>query len=150
MQLRQAILLCYLQILRRFLDSYISSDNTSGIRRTCAYDGRGNVITRTNPDNITIYYSYDINSKLTQKSSENSNSAFEYDYAGNMTYAGNQNIAYQFTYDADNRVTRITDSNGRTIQYQYDAAGKRIAMTMPDSSTIAYTYDFNNLLTQME
>ena len=66
-----------------------------------------------------------------------------------MTYAGNQNIAYNFTYDADNRVTQITDSNGRTISYQYDAAGNRIAMTRPDGQTIAYAYDFNNLLNQI-
>jgi RHS repeat-associated protein len=82
LQIRQAVLLCYLQILRQFLINYASS----GIRRTSAYD-------------------------------------------------------------ALNRVTQITDSNGRIIQYQYDAAGNRTAMITPDSRTIAYTYDFNNLLT---
>jgi YD repeat-containing protein len=75
MQLRQAALLCYLQILRRFLINYTSS----GMRRTCAYD-------------------------------------------------------------AVNRITQITDSNGRIIQYQYDAAGNRTTMTTPDSRTIAYSY----------
>jgi RHS repeat-associated protein len=82
MQMRQVLVLCYLQILRRFFINH----NSSGMRRTSAYD-------------------------------------------------------------AVNRITQITDSNGRSISYQYDAAGNRTTMTTPDSRTIAYTYDFNNLLT---
>jgi YD repeat-containing protein len=35
--------------------------------------------------------------------------------------------------DADNRITQITDSNGRIIQYQYDAAGNRTVMITPDN-----------------
>ena len=74
--MRQAVLLCYLQILRQFLIAY----QTSGMRRTCAYDannqplginipGAGNVAynqyqwTRpqsvTLPDGGTSQYAYD-------------------------------------------------------------------------------------------
>jgi len=145
MQRRQINLLCYLQIMRWFLINYASSC----IRR-CTYDAKGNMITKTSPDNKTTTYSYDLNNRLTQKIySDNTNTVFQYDSAGNMTYAGNQNIAYNFTYDAVNRVTQITDSNSRTISYQYDAAGNRTAMTRPDGQTIAYAYDFNNLLNQI-
>ena len=158
MQMRQAVLLCYLEILmsmRRVWETRPTTvntsgrnSNTSGMRRTCAYDSKGNMLTRTSPDNKTINYSYNLNNKLIQKTySDGTFAVFEYDNAGNMTYAGNSNIAYNMTYDADNRNAQITDSSARNIQYQYDAAGNRTALITPDGRTIIYSYDFNNLLT---
>jgi RHS repeat-associated protein len=147
MQMRQAVLLCYLQILRWFFISHVSSgrnSSTSGMRRTCAYDNKGNLITRTSPDNKTITYSYDLNNRLTRKLySDNTVAQFQYDDAGNS------NIAYNFTYNADNRITNIIDSNNRSITYTYDAAGNRATMVTPDSRTLTYSYDNNNLPSQI-
>jgi len=113
-------------------------------------DATQNKITRTDEDNVTIEYSYDDLYRLTQISYPNSTTAtFGYDARGNMTSAANQYISYSpMVYDLNNRLTSITDSNGKTITYQYNSLNQRTQMGA-DGRTINYSYDSGNRLYQV-
>jgi len=74
----------------------------------------------------------------------------EYDPAGNLiklTDAANRTTTY--SYDADNRLTHIAYSDGKTpdVSYEYDADGDRTTMT-DGSGTTTYTYDLFDRLTE--
>ncbi len=49
-------------------------------------------------------------------------------------------------YDALNRVTKYTDTFGRSICYEYDSVGNLTKLIYPDNTAVNYTYDSNNNL----
>ena len=64
-----------------------------------------------------------------------------YDANGNLLTASYQNGTVTREYDALNRVTKYTDTNGRTVSYEYNAAGRLSAIVYPDGTRVTYTYD---------
>jgi RHS repeat-associated protein len=110
-----------------------------------------NRITREDEDLNTIEYLYDDLYRLTQITYPNSSNwaTFGYDDRGNMTSAANQHITYSpILYDLNNRLTDITDSNGKTVSYHYNSLNQRTQM-VADGREINYTYDNGNRLYQV-
>jgi RHS repeat-associated protein len=63
---------------------------------------------------------------------------------GISSSAGGLNI--RFERDAQGRMTRITDSAGKSFRYNYDAAGNLSAVELPDvTAPVTYTYDASHL-----
>ncbi len=73
------------------------------------------------PDDLDPIYTYDLNGNRTSM----------IDPTGLTTYA----------YDALNRLTSITNNQGRVTSFTYDALGRRTSMTHANGVVTSYTYD---------
>lgn len=132
-----------------------------------AYDEAGRLIAQTTPSEGSIEYGYNalnLISELTNARGQETqyfydqlgrligytnaegSASFTYDQNGNVLTATDQNGTITREFDALNRVTKYTDTKGKTIQYEYDAAGNLAKIIYPDSSMVIYTYDANNNL----
>jgi RHS repeat-associated protein len=148
MQRRQAVLLCYLQIMRRYFINF-----------TFTYDANNRRTTRTLPNGTTSTYSYDQASRITGIQTANNaatidNVAYTYDNAGNRITKTQPQTNYNYTYDAIYRLTQATPSSGTQENYTYDQVGNRLTKA-PDTSpntneTTQYSYDDENRLTGVQ
>lgn len=84
--------------------------------------------------------------------------SYTYDAAGNQLSKSeivgsvNKGIT-QFAYDELNRLSRVTEPNGKQTAYTYDGAGNRLTETVTENETaklISYSYNEQNRLTQSE
>ena len=101
--------------------------NARGQKRTFIYDIIGRIVASAGPEG-TVNYTYDAN--------------------GNVSTVKDSNGTVKREFDALNRVTKYTDTYGKTIRYEYDQVGNLSKMTYPDNTSVTYTYDENhNLLT---
>ena len=137
--MRQAVLLCYLQILRQFLINY-------------QYDADGNMTSMTTPADAnsqaaTVNMTYDSTcNMLTQTDAEGNTTTFTYDNRGNvLTRKDALNHTSSYAYDAANNLISATDPQNNTAQFTYDAVGNKIK-EMYDGKQKTYTYDQNNKL----
>lgn len=128
----------------------IKETNSLSQFKTYAYDAAGNRTSRIDEDSMTIQYAYDDVNRLTQITYPNSTTAtFGYDVRSNLTSAANVNIGYALSYDLSNRLTRVLDSNNKTVSYQYNGLNQRTQMVTPDGRTITYAYNTTNRLSQI-
>lgn len=117
---------------------------------TYGYDARGNLTSRTDANGNSTIYTYDaLGRLLTRTYPDQTVTSFTYNSQGNVITAANQHISYTMEYDTLGRLTKITDSNNRTIRYKYNALGSRIQMTTPDGENVGYSYDEGNRLAQI-
>lgn len=72
--------------------------------------------------------------------------SYTYDANGNVLTVTDNNGTITREYDALNRVTKYTDTYGKSICYEYDAVGNLTRMVYPDNTVVTYTYDANNNL----
>lgn len=154
--------------------------NAGGHSTYYQYDGAGNKIKQhfdyyhdTSLVNVTTYYFYDANNRLTQKHtvntafSANQNKTFyNYDTLGRLTqerYAIYQNGVYNLALQKDyqyphntkqpsqvtTRSTYLNDSgvvnvgHSQVVQYTYDKLGRKLTYTNPAGATTTYTYHTN-------
>ena len=71
---------------------------------------------------------------------------YTYDAAGNVLTVTDRNGTITREYDALNRITKYTDTFGKSIRYEYDAVGNLVKMIYPDDTAVLYAYDANNAL----
>jgi RHS repeat-associated protein len=118
-----------------------------GTSVTLAYDGSGNLISRTDRDGGVTSYSYDSNGRLVSVTSPKGgvttltyNADFTVatlkDPLGNVTTYG---------YDALKRVNKITEANGSVTNLAYDEAGQAISVKDPSGATKATAYNADGL-----
>lgn len=110
------------------------------------YDGLDQLVTVTDPRNLTTTYTVNgLGNQTALSSPDTGTSGSTYDAAGNLvsrTDAKGQTTGY--SYDALNRVTRITHADGDAIDYVYDQGPNGIGRLtrITDSSGITqYAYD---------
>jgi len=77
MQKHQAVVLCYLQILRRFLINYASSTQF-------VYDAAGNLQTKTDKEQKATSYEYDALNRLTKVTDGIGQTEYTYDNRDNL------------------------------------------------------------------
>lgn len=65
-----------------------------------------------------------------------------------ITHTSGQSIT--FVRDVNNRITRITDPNGKNLDYVYDVRGDLATFTDGALNTSTYTYDTNHRLTKIK
>ena len=88
---------------------------------TAAYDGLGNVTSRTGPLGASIGYSYDTMGRLVTESTPS---------GGTVAY----------TYNALNKKAQVTNGRGQQHTYTYDTLGRLSTHVRPEG-TVSYTYD---------
>ncbi|WP_287080135.1 MULTISPECIES: putative Ig domain-containing protein [unclassified Microcystis] len=138
------------------------------------YDERDRLISRTEPDNRTISYSYDKASNIltltvpsgttnytydklnridTVKDADNGVTDYDYDAVGNLIKTVFPNgVTENQQYDLLNRLTYLENRNSTGIissyTYTLDAMGNRVKVVENDGRTVEYTYDNLYRLTQ--
>ena len=110
----------------------------------------------TYPDGTTEHYNYNANNQITElinaKADGTVISSYQYTYdsAGNQLTKTEEKGTTTYTYDYLNRLSTVTEPNGKETSYTYDGAGNRKTETvqqgMTGSQTI-YTYNSQNRLT---
>ncbi len=133
----------YTYDLENRLTSVINSDGTSEL---ITYDLIGNIKSLVYPNGDTITYDYDRINNLVSKnySKETNNVLYLYDQNGNRVSMTDSTGESTYEYDIMDRVTSVTDGNGKTIQYSYDDCGRLGSITYNDGRIVKYEYDLND------
>jgi RHS repeat-associated protein len=120
------------------------------------YDNAGNIVRKVRPDAIEVLYTYYKNNLLKTISypSANKTVSFEYDGNNNPVKMTDWIGETDYIYDSRNRLTEITEPQGRKIQYDYDANGRRTVLRLlndgvTESYRLNYSYDSLNRLTRI-
>ena len=140
---------------------------------TYAYDGKGNLISKTDAHNQqesyqydsanrlsknttrkggAIHYQYDIHGRLTQIARPDSTTNYSYDAAGRLIQVQEGSTKLQYEYDQADRLTReVQDTpNGfNSIEYQYDALNRKVSRKVNGGDETQYTYNKANQITQI-
>jgi len=155
-------------VLDSFIYSYDEVGNISRIDRpgwavAYSYDLNNQLIATEYEGNTTMpdeWYSYDaVGNRLSSHLSdtyvydelnrllEDDQHWYEWDDNGNLTLKGNKadGSFMTLTHDAENRLRRITKSDGTMIEYGYDARGRRVARSV-NGMVERYHYSGNDVL----
>lgn len=89
---------------------------------------------------------YDAMGRITGFVGEEDSVSYTYDRNGNVLTVSDKNGLIKREYDALNRVTKFTDTFGKSIQYTYDEVGNLTSIIYPDNTAVNYAYDANNNL----
>ena len=117
------------------------------------YDGAGQVTSQTDGNKHTTTYVRNVLEQVTEEIDPLGRKTLkEYDSSGNLigvTDAAKRKTTYR--YNADNRISEVTYSDGKTptVTYEYNADGLRTKMK-DGTGTSTYTYDQLDRLTEAE
>ena len=94
------------------------------------YDSNGNMLTETDPNNITTTYTYDLMNRLLTSSRPGIN-----ENGTSVT------ITKSMTYDNMGNISTSTDANGKVVSFAYDKRGNLIKTTNAMAGVSFFTYD---------
>ena len=138
------------------LDQRVRMDYADGAFETYGHDPEGDLVSRTDPLGRTVTTTWD---ELGRKSSEVYpppspptgadllSIVWTHDENGNPTqveegYSGPSGTrATVRVWDDLDRLSSVTDPEGRTLSYLYDANGNRTRLTDPDGKVTLYAFD---------
>ncbi len=122
-----------------------------GSTETFGYNSQGNLTVSANRRGQEIQYTYDANFQLIRKDYAGGSSAtFSYDSRGNLLTAIDADSSTSFVYDSADRLTKVTDGDGRFVSYAYDAAGRRTQMADNLGNVVKYSYDTVGRLSSLQ
>jgi RHS repeat-associated protein len=118
----------------------------------------GNAATGTQPESpdplaaaISEYTSNNLNQYTSVISAPSVVNNPTYDADGNMTDTGN---SAQYTWDAENRLIRVTKTDGTEVRYAYDGESRRINREVYKNSSLQtstrYLYDGWNVISEFD
>jgi RHS repeat-associated protein len=118
---------------------------------TYTYNGRGQVLTETNPTGGVITNSYKPDATLASSTdSETEATTYGYDDYKRLNKLTHPDGAFlQMTYDLNNRLTSITDENNQRYTYGYDKNGNLTTVTDPKGNQTQYAYDLMDRVTRI-
>jgi RHS repeat-associated protein len=114
------------------------------------HDPDGNVISRSETSDNTNYTYDDLNRMIKQSpASPAAETDYTYDLAGNLasSQVSDQPAPVSYGYDNLNRVTSVTDQNGKTQTFGYNNVDQRTTTTYSDGVTQKATYDISHRMT---
>jgi RHS repeat-associated protein/uncharacterized repeat protein (TIGR02543 family) len=116
------------------------------------YDSLGQVMSVTDPRNLTTSYSRDSLGNVSQQSSPDTGITLsDHDAAGNLlTRTDARGKVAQYRYDSLNRVSEIADDDD-TVRYTWDSCANgigRLCSVSNANSTVSYRYDRHGRITQ--
>jgi RHS repeat-associated protein len=108
-----------------------------------SYDPRRRLLTETNGAGETTTFAYDGNGNLTTRTLPLGGQwRFTYDSADRLTVVANPlNQATAFTYDRNDNLRTQTDAAASVVSFRYDALDRREAKIYPDGAEETVTYD---------
>ncbi|TLU82424.1 MAG: hypothetical protein FDX21_07930 [Chlorobium sp.] len=113
-----------------------------GHSESYSYDTTGHLTADVNRNGQSVTYTYDTNGYITQKNyADGTTAKFTYDGHGNLVTAVDADSSTSFQYDTADRLTKVTDGDGRWLSYQYDAVGHRTQMADQAGHITNYSYD---------
>lgn len=124
----------------------ISESTASGGTITYGYNALNIKEQLTNARGQIRKYFYDAMGRITGFVGEEDTVSYTYDDNGNVLTVSDKNGLIKREYDALNRIIKLTDTYGKSIQYTYDAVGNLASIIYPDNTAVNYTYDANNNL----
>ena len=135
----------------------ISETNAIGVTKTYEYDPFDNLIKSTDGRGNVTTYQYDLCGRLVSFTDGVGTVIFEYDKNGNVVTISerekkmdseenditetSEEKTITRKYDNMNRVTEVTDVNGKTIKYSYDELGNILTIEYPGGEIVRYTYN---------
>ncbi|MBI3661256.1 hypothetical protein HY230_12400 [Candidatus Acetothermia bacterium] len=115
------------------------------------YDGRGQLLTRTDASGNTTRFVYDTKGNLIQTIDPLGNTrSSTFDAAGNLILATDaEGRTYRFEYDLMGRPIRVIDAAGGVTAITYDSNGNTSTVIDPNGNTTAFEYDVLNRVTRV-
>ena len=126
-----------------------------------AYDGRGNLLTRTAPAPLSYVETFTYNAQndpLTSRDGRGNTTAYGYDSAGNLTtiaepdpdgpgLLGPPTTTFGRDPAGSGLLTSVTDPRGKKTVLDYDAFGNLISATSPLGEKATMGYDGSGRMT---
>ena len=121
-----------------------------------SYYDNGNLKKVALPNGYTEEYTYNKDNTLQMLTNKNSSGVvvekyiYAYDKAKNIISKEDKKGTTSYKYDSLNRLTKVTEPSGKTIEYTYDKEGNRYTETKTVGTTKTksiYSYDSSNRLT---
>ena len=109
---------------------------------TYAYDGNGNLVSKTDADGYVTQYSYtalDLVKKINYNGAKEV--SYQYNKVGELVQMNDWTGTNTFELDLLGRLQKMTDHKGNTVSYAYDAVGNQTSITYPDGSKVSNFYD---------
>jgi RHS repeat-associated protein len=107
-----------------------------------SYDSQGNLTVAVNQRGESVLYTYDSQGQLLAKTyADGSTANYAYDARGNLISASDADSATSCEYDGADRLTKVTDGDGRFLAYTFDADGHRASMTDQAGNSVHYGYN---------
>ncbi len=113
---------------------------------TYAYDAAGNMTDMTHYNGSRVQTAYDALNRVTQviqtlPGGFSATIGYGYDANGNRLSMSTPWGSFSYQYDQLNRLTRITNPQGRQFSFAYDANGRRTQLDYPNGIRTTYGYD---------
>lgn len=124
----------------------ISESTASGGTITYGYNALNVKEQLTNARGQVRKFFYDAMGRITGFVGAEDSVSYTYDDNGNVLTVSDKNGVIKREYDALNRIIKLTDTFGKSIQYTYDAVGNLASIIYPDNTAVNYSYDANNNL----
>ena len=109
---------------------------------TYAYDGNGNLVSKTDPDGYTTEYTYNALDLVTKINYNDAKEvSYRYNKIGDLASMTDWLGTTTFELDLLHQLTAATDYAGKRVEYAYDAVGNQTSITYPDGSKVSNFYD---------
>ena len=124
--------------------------NAKGDGKTFVYDGNGNLIRKTDEDGYVTEYEYSpVNLVSNINYNDAKSASYLYNGTGELVEMEDWNGKTSIGRDLLNRVTEVTDHNGRKTAYGWDNVGNKTVQGYPDGTQVDYYYDEENQIVEI-
>nr|WP_239480299.1 RHS repeat-associated core domain-containing protein [Parashewanella hymeniacidonis] len=111
------------------------------------YDPLGQVISATDPNGHSTYYSYDARGNVTEEDTSGLVSKYKYNAFGDLIeFTDRNNFVTTLEYDNFGRIIKKSRAGFGDWQYGYDKDDNLISQISPEGNEIVYVYDEANQL----
>ena len=133
-----------LSIWKVIVSDTVDSDllDALGNVTTYAYDGNGNLVSKTDPDRYTTEYTYNALDLVTKINYNDAKEvSYRYNKTGDLISMTDWLGTTTFELDLLHQLTAATDHAGKRVEYTYDGVGNQTSIAYPDGTTATYDYD---------